>query len=632
MRITRTIAVAATFALAAGTATVLTTVPPAASASTGSTSDTSSTSSTARLASGWKPRPAQYPKTVTRSNLPIPMDDGTVLRGDLILPANAEGKAVPGRWPVVVTITAYNKSVQQYAGGLAGGAPEYLVRRGYAQLTVDARGTGNSAGTWCAFCTRENKDGALIMRWAHRQPWSNGRTAMAGPSYMGISQIFAAAGRPPGLKAIFPQVPAADVYRDVVASGGQLDVGFIPLWLGLVNFTGLIPPATAPDATALSTIIEHLIGNGAFTTQLMLNALGGGEPAYDGAFYKQRSPINVASRVNVPTFLVSGEYDLFQRGTPLLFENLQKRGVPTKMIIGPWNHLQASGGDEVGKAGLGSLNELKLRWFDRYVKGRRDPALNTDIPPITYHELGTGAWRKAGSWMGKRKAANFRLSGTSVTGGRKGALTRGRPVAGTSDVLPIPVAGLCTRSTDQWTAGILGSIGEGPCFKNNAHNDKAGLVFRTAPVSSPIVLQGPMNARLYVSSLSGDGMLAVTVEDEGPNGVVKRLTAGWQVVSHRKLDRTRSRYLDGSLIQAYHPFTKAAQAKLPRGSVQPVDVEIFPTGARIRPGHRLRISVQAFDVPHLFPTLPDLLGSLTVLTVHNSARYPSVLTVPTVTR
>ena len=85
-------------------------------------------------------------------------------------------------------------------------------------------------------------------------------------------------------------------------------------------------------------------------------------------------------------------------------------------------------------------------------------------------------------------------------------------------------------------------------------------------------------------------------------------------------------------VQAFHPFTKAAQAKLPLKSVAPVDVEIFPTGARIRPGHRLRIAVQAFDVPHLLPVLPDLLGSLTVLTIHNSAKYPSRLTVPAVVR
>jgi len=62
--------------------------------------------------------------------------------------------------------------------------------------------------------------------------------------------------------------------------------------------------------------------------------------------------------------------------------------------------------------------------------------------------------------------------------------------------------------------------------------------------------------------------------------------------------------------------------------VAPIDVEIFPTGAAIRRGHRLRLSVQAFDVPHLLPSLPDLLGQLSPLTVHVSQRYPSSVTLP----
>ncbi len=584
------------------------------------------------VASGWKARPEAYPQTAAVDNLAIPMDDGVVLRGDLLLPAGADGQAASGKFPVVVTITAYNKSVQQFAGGLAGGDPSYLVKRGYAQLTVDARGTGSSAGQWCAFCTREDKDSVEIMNWAHAQSWSNGSTAMTGPSYMGIAQIYAAGGRPAGLKAIFPQVPAADTYRDVVASGGQLDVGFIPLWLGLVTLTGVIPPTTAPsDLSPLTTLLDHLTGAGTFTVPLLVSALGGGEPAYDGDFYTQRSPINVAGNINVPTFFVSGEYDLFQRGTPLLFENLQKRGVPTKMIIGPWNHIQASSGAEIGKAGLGSLDELKLRWFDHYVKGVADPALDSDIPPITYYEQGTGSWQTARSWVGDRRAATFRLSGSASTGATDGALTQGSVTSGTAPVYPIPVAGLCTRSTDQWTAGLMSEFPfPNPCNTNNSLNDKTGVVFKTAPLTSPLAFQGPINARLYVDSVGGDGMLSVAVEDEAPDGTVSRLSGGWQVISHRKLDTARSRYLDGKLIQPYHPFTQAAQVKLAAGAVEPVDVEIFPTGAKILPGHRLRIAVQAFDVPHLLPTLPDLLGTLTVITIHASAAYPSELTVPAV--
>ena len=587
----------------------------------------------------WKVRPADYPKVAKRTNLTIPMSDGTVLRGDLLLPAGADGKAIDRRFPVIVTITAYNKDVQQYAGGLAGGDPNFLVERGYAQLTVDARGTGSSSGQWCAFCTREDKDATEIMNWAHAQPWSNGNTAMDGPSYMGIDQIFAASGKPAGLKAIFPQVPAADVYRDVVASGGQLDVGFIPLWLGLVTATGIIPPMTA-DPTMLGTFVENLLDHAAgamnFTVPLLTEAVLGGTPAYDGDFYAQRSPINVVSKVDVPTFLVSGEYDLFQRGTPLLFENLDKRGVPVKMVIGPWNHLQASAGTGFDKAGHGSLGAMQLRWFDHYVKGMPDPTLNSDIAPITYYEQGTGKWQTTSHWVGSdRKALSMRLSGSSSVGGKAGSLTTGSVTSGTAQVPPIPVSGLCTRSTDQWTAGLGSAFAPlipKACLTDNSINDKSGVVFRSAPVTTPLRFQGPVNAHLYVSSTTGDGMLSVAVEDEAPDGTVSRLSGGWQVISLRALDRSRSRYLDGQLIQPYHPFTKASQAAIPSGKVAPVDVEIFPTGAAIQPGHRLRIAVQAFDVPHLLPGLNNALGTLTMITLHESSTYPSEITLPVVTR
>ena len=109
-----------------------------------------------------------------------------------------------------------------------------------------------------------------------------------------------------------------------VASGGALDVGFIPLWLGLVTATGVIPPAYGEQdpAGAMATLVDHALAAGTFTAPLLLGAMSGGEPSLDGDFYAQRSPINVIDRVEVPAFFISGQYDLFQRGTPLLFENL----------------------------------------------------------------------------------------------------------------------------------------------------------------------------------------------------------------------------------------------------------------------------------------------------------------------
>jgi uncharacterized protein len=583
----------------------------------------------------WTPRPAIYPATVTRKDVAIPMSDGVVLRGDLTLPAGADGQAVDRRLPVIVTITAYNKMASGYAGGLMGGSGDYLVRRGYAQLTVDARGTGSSEGRWSAFGLREDTDAGEVVEWAHsrQRPWSNGRIGMSGASYLGISQIFAAGARPAGLRAIFPQVPAADVYRDVVASGGAVDVGFIPLWLGLVTTTGVVPPAvTATDPqSGFGALIDHLTAAGTFTLPLMLEALTGGDAAYDGEFYRERSPERVIDRVQVPTFLVGGEFDIFQRGTPLLFENLRRRGVPTKLVIGPWDHLEGSSAADIDRAGHGTLEELQLRWFDRYVRGVEDPTLDRDIPPLTYYEQGSGRWTTARQWMGRQHAESFRLTGSAAAGGGIGRLTQGAVVPGRAYVPPVPVSGLCTRSANQWTAGVPeAALADLPCWSDNAPNDKTGVVFQTDPLDRPLRLRGPINARLYTSSATGDGMLSVSVSDVAPDGTVTRLSGGWQVVSQRALDERRTRYLDGQVIQPFHPFTREAKRSLAAGEVAPVDVEVFPTAARLAKGHRLRIAVQAYDVPHLLPSLPDLPTQLAGLTIHNSDRYPSVLTVPAV--
>ncbi|UMG94546.1 CocE/NonD family hydrolase [Nocardioides sp. TF02-7] len=611
-----------------------------AAAAVGTTATTATTSTrapapastAARRPSAWKPRPARYAATVTRTDIPIRMDDGVVLRADLELPAGANGRAVDRRLPVIVTITAYNKSVISGGAGsvLAGADPDYLVKRGYAQLTVDARGTGASGGVWKAFSARENKDAGAIVTWAHRQPWSNGKVGMTGASYMGISQLFAAGRHPKGLKGIFPQVPAADVYRDVVASGGQVDVGFIPLWMGLVTVTGLVPPAyaaTTPDA-GLRWLLDRLTTATTFTGPLLLDAVLGGNAAYDSAFYRERSPIEVLDDVRVPTFLVGGQFDLFQRGTPLVFERLQRNGAPVKMIFGPWDHLQGSSGAEVGRAGYGSLAELQLRWFDHWIKGRNGRL--GEIAPLTYYEQGSGRWVRKNRWLARDlDARTYALSGTARMGGKAGALRRTSPAAGRSTLLPLPVSGLCSRSANQWTAGILNAVWpDSPCLDDHALNDLSGLTFQTAPVKRAVRFQGPINARLHVSSPSGDGMLSVVVEDVAPNGKVSRITGGWQVISHRKLAKGRSRFLDGRLVQPYHPHTKAAKKRLRPGQVAPVDVEIFPTGAVIRPGHRLRLSIQGYDVPHLLPHLGDVLDHTVPITLHTGPGHRSVVTLP----
>ena len=87
----------------------------------------------------------------------------------------------------------------------------------------------------------EQRDGNDIVEWAARQPWSSGKVGLHGASYGGINQLFTAASRPPALRAIFPVVPMADPYREIIGTGGQINTSFAPLFLIGTTALGLLP-------------------------------------------------------------------------------------------------------------------------------------------------------------------------------------------------------------------------------------------------------------------------------------------------------------------------------------------------------------------------------------------------------
>jgi putative CocE/NonD family hydrolase len=134
-------------------------------------------------AEAWRPRPTQYAGVAVTRDVSIRMSDGVRLFADVYRPTRTDGTVVSRRLPVLVVLTAYNKSTQTIT-------PDYLVRRGYVMVQVDARGTGSSEGTWSAFGKREQRDGAEVVEWAHARarPWSDGRVGMLGPSYLGYRQ------------------------------------------------------------------------------------------------------------------------------------------------------------------------------------------------------------------------------------------------------------------------------------------------------------------------------------------------------------------------------------------------------------------------------------------------------------
>ncbi len=563
----------------------------------------STTAPVQAAASGWKPRAAKY-GVVVEKDVRIRMSDGLQLVADVFRPAH-NGKAAPGRFPVIVSQTPYNKV---FPG--ANMVSDYLVKRGYVQVSVDVRGTGGSPGVWNAFAKREQLDGKEIVEWAGSRPWSDGRIGLFGASYGAINQIFTAAQRPKGLKAIFPVLPMGDAYRDVAGTGGQLGLAFVPLWMAAVSGLGLIPPSyRKADPKAAEKVIRQHLGNiTSFQVPMIFNALAGGDKAFDSSYYRTRSPLEVIDRVNVPAFIVGGEFDIFQRSQPLLYQRLAKRGVPSKFVYGPWYHVDGAapalglpfpGGAKQPGA---SLQQLALRWYDKYVRG---VPIKDDLAPVTYYENGSKRWKTAGTWPPasvRYRALN--LSGRAVKGVRAGALTWSKPSGGPDKLPWAPLAGLCTRSAVQWTTGVGALLGLS-CATDQRDNDKLGLTY-DLKVRKALHLAGPVNAHLWVSSKTKDGALTVRVEDVAPSGKVTQLSAGWQMLSLRKLDKRKTVRSNGMITQPYHPYTKRSIQATKPGKPVPVDVEIYGLSGVIKPGHRLRVSIQTGDFPHVIPNFGQL--------------------------
>lgn len=611
----------------------------------------SSTAEDAAAGSGWttlgtRAAPAHDGKAITRNadavwtdydpaplypgskSLPlqyITMRDGVKLAAYVTLPADADGNAIDTPLPVVLVQTSYNGAAGSVVKAI-GGADPYITSHGYVTVTVDVRGTGQSQGEWEAFGEDEQADYAEVVDWVTQQPFSDGRIGVYGVSYLGITAIITAAQGNPAVKAAFPIVPIGDGYRDIVFTGGQVNPTFIPFWLVLVTALGVTNPTILTDpAQGIPALLQHLYGAVAnFQVPTILKALlGDPGTAYDGAFWNARSPLENDAKIKVPTFIVGGLHDLFQRSEPLSYEAV-KNQVPAKLLMGPWTHIQAAVGAGLPADGVPALNHIELRWFDQYVKGM-DVGADT-MPNVTQYVYGLEHYATASDWPHPAaRAQRLYLRGDK-------SLSADAPAAdeASNKILQQPIDGLCSISTSQWLAGLLGFVPL-PCFENSGAAETLSVKFETPVLDEDIYINGPIEADVWMSTTALDAGLSVRVDDVDENGTAKSLTNGIQTASLRAVDESRSRKLDGQMIQPWHPYTQDSVQDAGNGNIVMVPVEIFQTSALIAKGHKLRIAVGASDLPQGVPPVPTLLQSLVgVLTIHSDAEHPSSVVLPAV--
>ncbi|MGH2784163.1 MAG: CocE/NonD family hydrolase [Actinomycetota bacterium] len=571
----------------------------------------------------WSPAPEIY-DVGTQRNVPVTMEDGTVLRAHVSFPVDpATGAPATGPFPVVLTQTPYGKTISGYLEALAGGANPYLIKRGYIHVVADIRGTGGSQGTWGPLDPIQAKDGAALVRWAAELPNANGRVGTVGPSYLGLIQLMTAAEIGPNspLKAIFPIVVGADLYRDVIFQGGIVDIEFSAWYLPLMALANAGNPilelATEPQAIP-AVEADHARMLTDFHASIVPEIATNGDRAFHNEYWDTRSPSGMVQRIvdnGIPAFIAGGWRDLFQRRTPLLYSGFQNAyaGRPVdapmdttqsvtgryQLLMGPWFHVQYGEGI--------ALDPILLKWFDTFLKDE-PTGMDADTTPFHTYEMGSGRLVDVARYpIEEAPPRTFYF-------GEGGSLsTVPAATAGEDTVAFTGVSNPCTLSTQQWGAGALIVAGAlpAPCGGPELAPavSPASLSYTTEAFDADAVIAGPIGATLYATSTRPDTELITTLYDVAPGGAATQISTGALLGSFRELDAERTwTGADGLPFRPWHHYTRESVRPVVPGEVTRFDIEIFPTFTRLAAGHRLRVVITTSDTPHLLPMPGQMLN------------------------
>lgn len=617
-------------------------------------------------------RAADYPNAVTLPIQFITTSTGDQLAVLVSVPADANGKPVAGKFPAILTQTAYRIDLGQLIGGvlpadptlIIGGQDKYMITRGYVSVAVDVQGTGMSSGVTQLLGAPEQAGYGAAVDWVTQQPWFNGNLGLAGTSYLGITSLLTAEQQNPAVKAVFAEVPMGDPYRGTVAPGGLLNANFIGTWMTLTQNLSVANGAAEKNYPQYASQIaaanqQHVDAINAWYLPTVNNALGG-TPGYasdDGGFWAVRSSLEKASSIKVPTFIVGGTNDLFQRDEPLLYEQL-KNNVNAKLLIVPGAHVEAILDSLVShnnliNTGAPDAESLLLQWFDQYLKGINTGAAK--LPNVTqyvqgYGLLGTERYASSTDWPHPQMSpqrmylrGNMSLSSSAPTTA-EATHTIKEPKApsisvsttnnGTnlSATVTANDGSNCSSSEVQWSLGIAGFLPL-PCFSNDAtvESSQGALSYTTPLLTSRLYINGPIQADIWMSATNAQAGLTVRVDDVDILGNATPISTGIQAATYRAVDTSRSRYVNGVMIQPWHPFTTASQLPLVANQPVLVPVEIFPAAAVLQPGHRLRVAISASNqVEGVWTTPMQASANGNVSTIYNDPAHPSSIVLPVV--
>ncbi len=462
----------------------------------------------------------------------VPMRDGVRLATSIYLP---EGN---GPWPVILTRTPYGKDMMY---GPA--AHKEFLAAGYARVVQDSRGKFKSEGKYVAF-GNDMEDGYDTVEWIAKQPWSNGKVGMVGPSAMGIATDLAAMAAPPHLVTGFVNVATGSRFIHSNYPGGVFLMNLNEEWLRRQG----VPPNDVPRPI-----------NRVFSDQ---------DRAQDMRYYYEK--------IHIPMYNVGGWYDIFLQGNIDAFVGLQTRGGEgargnQKLMMGAFGH-GALSGDLKYPAEAGNLNGGdQMRWFDRWLKGIDNGIMKE--PPVRYYVMGDtmdksapgNQWRTAAAWPPPFTATSYYLAPSH-------SLATAKPVGREKLTYvydpkdPVPSIGGNNLMMDR-----------GPMDQRKVSSRADVLKFETEALKAPIEITGPIKAELAVSTDAEDTDFMVKLVDVYPNGY-------------------EALVLDGAFrLRYWKDMLKPEHVE--KNKVYPITVDLWSTSLVFNTGHKIAVHVSSSNSP-----------------------------------
>ncbi|MGW4245384.1 CocE/NonD family hydrolase [Nocardia sp. NPDC004722] len=603
--------------------------------------------------------PEQYPAVHLDTTVAIPMSDGIVLCADLTRPAYRRAEPVADAFPVVVNFTPYNRLGNRYAARMAGLARRAgravrasdrrrftgrdllhtpaggvmdvwatnrtLVSRGYVDLVVDVRGTGSSTGAWDFFSPREHLDYVEVLRWVREQPWCDGHIAITGISYGGIAALITAGQRPEGLDAVFAIVAGEDPVRELGLTGGVPTPG-MALWLAAVDGAKFLP---SPRGLIRNRLVRTYVRDrraDPFSGLGRARAIVTTDGHPDGFLndeWAQRLPD--LERITAATWIHGGWHDVYNRSNFRMFDRLGLDGGAKQVLVDDGYHLSIGAG--FGEPGNPArLDELQCAWFDKWCKGIDNGV--DGYGPVTVRRQGGGGWIARPRFPDpavtvRRLYLTPEPSGSAAHAGTDAALNDTPPEDLTRLPLPTGRGAFASSNTALMTMGVTTVLGR-RFGSDDRRAEATAVTFTTPPLTQDLVLSGPMNLHLWVETGGTEAFWSVTVTDVEPDGRSAALTRGALLSSLRAVDEKNSTYVDGELIFPLHTLRADTALPVVPGEPFAIDIEINPTEAVLRAGHRLRVAVAPTSFPrHFLP--PAMKRKINGQTIIVDPAHPSEL-------